>query len=431
MELFSSHFKQHRRMTNVWNSCSVHECPNLPFSVCNYCDRHFCQDHSSEHENRCGQTLTHLTNSIDKLNVRISSLEPQSLEQLERWRKEAYRSINYYCNKKRHDLLENKLQYLKQELDLVRNTLNETIEEQNGIYSQFNQIDRDIQLVEVKLIELEHLRLTVHPLVIDENLITPQRLFPLPYPHHTLHIKSCNESSIACNEKHLLLEREGKYLCLLDKCFTLVNEIPFYHNGIHSVCWSPTINRFIIVTFKQVFTFDDKTMMPEECSISTNVDWWRATCSDDVLFLSSAEWGSSIYEFDLRSEFQFIKAWHAPMTCKQDEIICDLKYNNSFLAMPIFNKRKKESRLDLRSSTTLDCIWSIHIHGRCRCCAVNGDQWLVMDHDDCQFFHISADGQLLKTDKYEHHQRLEDVTTWDEKNIVVLTKKTINLHEIR
>ncbi|CAF5175355.1 unnamed protein product, partial [Rotaria sp. Silwood1] len=55
----------------------------------------------------------------------------------------------------------------------------------------------------------------------------------------------------------------------------------------------------------------------------------------------------------------------------------------------------------------------------------------VMDHDDGRFFHISAGGQLLNTDKYEHHQRLEDITTWDEHTIVVLTKKTINLHEVR
>ncbi len=98
------------------------------------------------------------------------------------------------------------------------------------------------------------------------------------------------------------------------------------------------------------------------------------------------------------------------------------------------NKHTRKSRLDLRSSTTVECVWSIDIHGRCRCrccCSINGYQWLVMDHDGCRFFHISADRRLLKTDKYEHHQQFEDVITWDENNIVVLTKKTINLHEIR
>ncbi|CAF1168013.1 unnamed protein product [Adineta steineri] len=114
-------------------------------------------------------------------------------------------------------------------------------------------------------------------------------------------------------------------------------------------------------------------MILEECPIPSNIDWWRGTCSNDTLYLSSAEWGSSIYEFDLRSTFQFVKTWHTPITCEKDEIICDLKYNNGFLAIPIFNKHKEQSRLDLRLSTTLDCIWTINIHGCCcRCCSING-----------------------------------------------------------
>jgi hypothetical protein len=78
-------------------------------------------------------------------------------------------------------------------------------------------------------------------------------------------------------------------------------------------------------------------MILDECSISPDVDWWRGTCSDDRLFLSSAaEWGSSVYEFDLHSSFQLIKSWHAPMTCENDENICDLKYNDTLLHMAIF-----------------------------------------------------------------------------------------------
>ncbi|CAF5090904.1 unnamed protein product, partial [Rotaria sp. Silwood1] len=177
-------------------------------------------------------------------------------------------------------------------------------------------------------------------------------------------------------------------------------------------------------------TFDADTMLLEKSPISSNQTWWRGTSSEDDLFLSTAEWGSSIYVFNIRSSFELIKEWHSPITCGKDEIICDLKYKNSFLAIPIFNKHKDESRLDLHSSITFECIWSVRIHGRCRCCSININQWLVMDHDDCQFFHISADGQLLKSDKYDQHQRLEDILPWGENNIVVLTKKTVNLHEI-
>ncbi|CAF1298700.1 unnamed protein product, partial [Rotaria sordida] len=112
------------------------------------------------------------------------------------------------------------------------------------------------------------------------------------------------------------------------------------------------------------------------------------------------------------------------------EIICDLKYKNNFLAIPIFNNHKDESRLDLRSSTTLECIWSVRIHGRCRCCSINIDQWLVMDYDEHRFFHISANGKLLKSDKYDQHQRIEDILQWGENDMVVLTKNSVNLHKL-
>jgi hypothetical protein len=285
-------------------------------------------------------------------------------------------------------------------------------------------------LAEVKVNELEHLRLTVHPLSIDEHLIVRRHLFPLPHPHQTIHLKTGLESAVGTNDQHLLVYREDKHLCLLDRNFNIVEETSFIHDHIHGICWSSTIARFIIITFKEILLLDEKTMTLEKCPVQSKIDWWRGTCSDDILFLSTVEWGSSIYEFNLRSSFKFVKEWHSPVTCQKEEIICDLKYNNGFLATPIFNKHKEQSRLELRSVTTLDCVWSIRIHGRCRCCSIDVDQWLVMDHDDCRFFHISADGKLLEAGKYDQHERLEDIIPWGTDEVVILTKKTINLHKL-
>jgi hypothetical protein len=40
-----------------------------------------------------------------------------------------------------------------------------------------------------------------------------------------------------------------------------------------------------------------------------------------------------------------------------------------------------------------------------------------------------VDGQLLKTNEYEHHhRRLEDVKTWGENQIAVLTKKKVSIY---
>jgi hypothetical protein len=290
MALFTTHFKQYERMTNPSQRCTVHQCQSYPRSVCNHCAQHFCHDHSDEHENQCSQTLPYLTDTIDKLITRISSVKPLCLDQLERWRQEAYQSIDRYCNLKRQDFIERKQENLTKELDHLRNRLDELGQEEDDVHDRLYQINHDMQLIEVKLIE--------------ENLIATQHLFPLPHAHLTISLKSSNETAIGTNERHLLVEREGKYLCLIDRNFTIINEIPFNHDGVHSICWSSTINQFIIITFKEVFILDEKTMMLEKCFISLNEDCWRGTCSDDTLFLSSAEWGSPIHEFDLRSQFK-------------------------------------------------------------------------------------------------------------------------------
>ncbi|CAF1488858.1 unnamed protein product [Rotaria sp. Silwood1] len=376
------------------------------------------------------QTSEQLLDTINKLLDRLSSVEPFCLEELEQWRNTAYQSIDQYCEKKRHDLIEKRQEKHQINLSHFQNEVNQLIKEPNLTENQYSSIQHDIQLEEIKLNEFEHFRLTLSPLIIDENLVVQQHIFPLSHPYRTIHMKNGIESTIAANDKYLLIDREDKSLCLLDRNLNIVNETSFTHNGVRSICWSSTINRFIIITLKEILTLDANTMTLENCSISFSENWWRGTCSEDNLFLSTVEWGSPIYEFNLRSSFKFIKKWHSPITCETNEVICDLKYKNSFLAMPIFNELQEESRIDLRSSTTFECIWSVRIHGRCRCCSINVDQWLVMDQLDGRFFHISDDGKLLKSDKYHQHERVVDILLWGENDMVVLTKKSVNLHEL-
>ncbi|CAF3389059.1 unnamed protein product [Rotaria socialis] len=374
--------------------------------------------------------LRHLADTVDQLAVRLSSIQPSSLEQLEEWRETAYRSIDDYCDKKRHELIEMKQVHQRKELDHLRQKVNNLIEKHDDKQDHYDSINHDIQLAEIKINELEHLRLTVHKLPIDGHLIVRRHLFPLPHPCSTIHLKVGLESAVGTNNKHLLVDREGRHLCLLDRNLTVVKETSFTHDGIHGAFWASTIARFIFITFKEILLLDETTMKLETCPIPCKVDWWRGTCSEDILFLSTVEWGSSIYEFNLRSSFKAVKEWHSPVTCKKEEIVCDLKYNSGFLAIPIFNKHKVESRFELRSAATLECIWSVRAHGRCRCCSIDMDQWLLMDHDDCRFFHISADGKLLEADKYDQHEQLEDIIPWGKDDVVVLTKKGINLHKL-
>ncbi|CAF1560169.1 unnamed protein product [Adineta ricciae] len=63
-----------------------------------------------------------------------------------------------------------------------RAKVNNLIENHDDKQDHYDSINHDIQLAEIKINELEHLRLTVHKLPIDGHLIVRRHLFPLPHP---------------------------------------------------------------------------------------------------------------------------------------------------------------------------------------------------------------------------------------------------------
>jgi hypothetical protein len=92
-----------------------------------------------------------------------------------------------------------------------------------------------------------------------------------------------------------------------------------------------------------------------------------------------------------------------------------------------------ETRLDLRLSTTLDVIWSIeidHIAPRrtTGCCWLNNDQWLVTDEYDFHLFHISADGHLIKSDKY--YPAPYNALLFGKDILAIRTIQGVNLHRL-
>jgi hypothetical protein len=130
------------------------------------------------------------------------------------------------------------------------------------------------------------------------------------------------------------------------------------------------------------------------------------TCSDRTLFLSTNELGSNIYTFNLLSSFLLIKQWKSPESCKSNENIHNIAYNNETLALIIADTSNNKVRLELRSSTTLDQFWSLPleitrpIKNAIRVCLLRCDEWLVMNHNTPRLLHISKDGKLKTTCNY-------------------------------
>ncbi|CAF1199526.1 unnamed protein product [Rotaria sordida] len=134
------------------------------------------------------------------------------------------------------------------------------------------------------------------------------------------------------------------------------------------MCWSSTLNCFIMVTNKnEVFQVNENLTLIQSIETIEKKEWLSCTCSDVSLFLTTNDGHSGIFEFNLLSSFRLIKQWKFPQICNKDEFIHNIAYNNGTLALLIsYQSFKYDSsktvRIEVRSSSTFDQLWSLPLY---------------------------------------------------------------------
>jgi hypothetical protein len=397
-------------------------------TVCICCEKSYCFEHLTQHFGRINKQVPPLSDKINGLAKRLtkfSSLEPSYLIALEKWRDEAHRTVEEYYEIKRRDFVDDRREKLKKEVERVRKTIDKLLRKNNAAREDVDLLTQDIQLIEQKFTEFQSLRFTIQPLVIDDNLIIQNHL-PLLSPCRTMKLPFDEFSSLATNEKYLLIHQSPN-LSLFDRRFSMIKETPWTHNDIWDMCWSSALGRFLLVTNKDVFTLDQNTMSIAQCPISSDVEWSRGTCSDSALFLLTQGLGSCIFEYKLPpSSSKGGKERRPPETCEDCEYIFDIKSNQKSLAMVIYNTENDKTRLDLRSSINFERLWSVDVGQGFRCCLLHGEQWMVVDALSHRLFHISNNGKLLKAEKYAYQPW--NIIQWSKYIIGIRTNEGINLH---
>ena len=261
---------------------------------------------------------------------------------------------------------------------------------------------------------------------------SPKHLFPLERPYQTIQVAEKTSLSMACSKKHILIEQRSN-LCLLDRTLTVVKQIPWPYGHVN-ICWSSALDRFVLVTNKDIFTLDENTMILQECSIPhhNKKDWSCAACSDTRLYLSTMDMSPSLYEYTLCPSLEFVKEWQLFVICPIYESILTFSYGNERLALVISNSQAFLNRLDLHSSITFEVLWSIPLGMLVRCCPINNDQWIMVNYLESQILHISFDGKILQDykDKSSSRNPITNAVQWDNDTIITATMKDINLHKL-
>ncbi|CAF3789153.1 unnamed protein product [Rotaria socialis] len=406
-------------------SCAVETCKCKSRAICHCCNKNICPGHLKEHVDLINSQMNPLADEINTLDNQLSLLNVDEVigkcrQKLDNWRHECHDTVDRFYEEKCQELQQRcveKVGEKRKKIHELKLKTNELIREQEATHDDIcslkatiNDIKRDVNQYEENGIVVD-----VNPLIINQNLVYIEQgtsneldVSTLSSPYRTIACSKDNWPAMASNNHFLLIDQYPN-LCLYDKELTLLKEYPWDYDKIPDMCWSSTLNSFIIITNNNgVFLINENLISLECIQTIERKRWLSCTCSDSTLFLTMNELGSNIFQFNLLLSFHFMRQWSSSQTCNSDELINNIAYNNGTLAFIIENITNDKKRIELRSSSTFDQLWSTTFnasyhygHWMNRVCVLKYNEWLVIDHKNSHLLHVSKDGQVKAKRSYE------------------------------
>ncbi|CAF0862721.1 unnamed protein product [Rotaria sordida] len=417
-------------------TCAIEKCKHKSRSICPCCNKNLCHNHLKEHDDLNNPQLNPLINQFNILDEQLKSSNTDKLigdcrQKLIQWRDNCHKMINQLYEQKIHELDQRCLQKLDEQrtqLNLIRSKMTELTRQQENNQKHIDSTTLTIRHIheEIKAIENTHLQLDIRPLTIDDSFIFIEEFEPnkcnlvnLTTPYRT----------IDCSDRH-------PNLCLINQKFEIIKQCPWKFDFIRDMCWSSTLNCFIVITrSREIYLVNEKTLATELIQTIEEQDWSSCTCSDTSFYLTARREGTNIYEFNLLSSFTLIKRWKPPHSCKQYEVILNTAYKNKTLALVISHCSTSIVHFELRSSITLDRLWSIELNishriGQplIRCSSLKCDEWLVVDNNTSQLFHIRKDGQIKSV--YPCNPSPWNAVMFGSNLLAIRTKNSVNFHKL-
>ncbi|CAF1343558.1 unnamed protein product [Adineta ricciae] len=369
-------------------SCIIESCCSTLGILCHCCDKTFCPDHLDEHYESINEQLKPLAEEINTLNDQIMNktkmkLIGNCLDKLNQWRNESYKTINNFYEKKCRELEEYYLKHTenhRKEINEIESELNKLIHEQNTTEDDIKLFQSTIDILQQQIKELHQIsyHINIRSFELNQNCLSIEQ------------IKS--------NEIDFTL------LSSPFKTIDCSNYILWKNGYIHHVCWSSTLEKFIlIISNKEIFLTDGNFQSIEQINIDPEKKWRLCACSETSLYLLSSQCSTEIFEFDLLSSFQLIQRSKLSHLSQEHDYITDIIYNNETLALAI--KSRHKTHIELRSCKTFDRLWLIQLDSKpfsyYSMCLLNCNDWLVLDHKNSLLMHITSNGNIKSTVGYK------------------------------
>ncbi|CAF1201780.1 unnamed protein product [Adineta steineri] len=429
--------------------CAVDTCKRKCRGLCYCCGKNLCPDHFKEYDDRINSQVTPLGDQLNEIADKFSKIIVTDIivhcrEVLDKWRDDSHTAIDQFYQEKCKELEERCIQRVndqQKQIDDTKVKINDLIREKEATYEDIpllttivNDIERD-----VNQFKEEGIIIDTDPLIIDEDLIYIEEwsldevdLPNISFPYEEI---DCSIYALASNNRFLLLIQNSN-LCLFDRDLNHVKKCSWEHGIICDICWSSTLNIFILVTDKDgIFLVDENLTSIKSIETIEKKNWLSCTCSNSSLFVTTNSKGSNIFQFNVLSSFNLTKQWKPETSCGTQEYIYSIANNNETLAMMIANTTTKEVRIELRSSTTLDQLWSLYLYDTNKpskltscVCLLRCDEWLVADPSGSRLFHITKDGKIKES--LDDKSKPSNAVLFGSNTLAINTTKCVNFYRV-
>ncbi|CAF3042175.1 unnamed protein product [Rotaria sp. Silwood2] len=432
--------------------CDIEICKRKSRALCHCCSKNLCPDHLKEHDDVINSQVNPLVDEINNIDNQLSALNVDEIigkcrQKLDKWRHDCHNIIDHYYEEKCQELQQRCVQQASQKrkkIHQLKLKTNELIQEQEVTYDDISSLKATINDIkrDVNQFEDNGILFDIHPLIINQNLVYIEDLISnefdistLSSPYRSIDCSTDYCQALASNNHFLLLDQYPN-LCLFNKELILLKQTPWEYDRISNMCWSSTINGFIIITNKNgVFLINENLTSIECIQTIEKKQWLSCTCSNASLFLTTNTSTSDIFQFNLLSSFHFIKQWKSPQTCNYDESIYNIAYNNETIALIIKERYDKPKRIELRSSSTLDKLWSLSLDTKYNLalrlypvCSLKYDEWLVIDDNTSHLLHVTKDGK--KKARHSYEPTVHNAVLFGSNILAMRTKKCLNFYRI-
>lgn len=403
--------------------CAIVSCKRSSCALCHCCQQNICLPHLKEHQELLASTLDPMVDQInafsDRLNaVNVADIINDARQELKEWRVESHRKIDLFFQQKCHELDQRitvKIKIQREEIDQIQSKAAELIREQHATRHDLDLLTSKIENLkrEIDRIDRTNVKVKVQAFTVKDSWITIEEtnkhhfdLSNLPPIYKSIRHNKERWPSIASNGQFLLMHQHPN-LCLVDQNLTIVEQNSWNSGNIHDMCYSTVLNQFIVTSSPDVFLVNQNRLSMERVSLTQKHKWCSCTCSDESLFLSTSEYGSSIVEYSLLPSMQFSTQWKPPISCKQNEYINHMRFNNKTLAVLISQGDTQFVYIELRTVKTLQRLWSLQLNIRNACkmvfsfCSINHDEWLICDHENYRLICITNGGKMKAMCDYD------------------------------